>query len=102
MFGNFNAYGVLSSSANINEPYGMTIARVLELLDDGLRRVGRGRYTVGGIPPTTWRRIKTSALSAVRAAHDSRRLAATTPSPMSAPLEVVAARRRQPAGAGID
>lgn len=31
---NFNAYGVLASSANANGPYGTTIERVLQLLDE--------------------------------------------------------------------
>ena len=32
---NFNAYGVLSSSVHVKGPYGMTIERILHLLDEG-------------------------------------------------------------------
>lgn len=46
-----------------------------------VRRVGRGRYVAGKVAPTTWRRIQSSARSAIRAARDSRRLTATRQAP---------------------
>jgi len=37
-----------------------------------LRRVGRGRYVAGHVPPTTWRRIESSARSAIDSARAPR------------------------------